>query len=140
MRKDNILYECPPCGLCVSCCGGSDYCEDTGRWDCSLVQLVARQSCARSFCHWWTRPCPGMALFTVRGVQVLLLSHRQVAAMSQGNWLLSPKRISELVLVHQCVLPGPRMTDSCVKNPRTNVDWLLGRARPRISRVLLACR
>ena len=81
-----------------------------------------------------------MALFTVRGVQVLLLSHRQVAAMSQGNWLLSPKRISELVLVHQCVLPGPRMTDSGVKNPRTNVDWLLGRARPRISRVLLACR
>lgn len=89
--------------------------------------------------HWWTRPCPGMALFTVRGVQVLVLSHRQVVAMSQGNWLLSPRKISELVLVHQCVWPGPWMADSGVKDPRTNVDWLLGRVRPRISWVLLAC-
>ena len=38
-----------------------------------------------------------------QGVQVLTLIHRQVVAMSQGNWLLSPRRISELVLVHQCV-------------------------------------
>lgn len=80
-----------------------------------------------------------MALFTVRGVQVLVLSHRQVVAMSQGNWLLSPRKISELVLVHQCVWPGPWMADSGVKDPRTNVDWLLGRVRPRISWVLLAC-